>query len=337
MGDAVRTGFVYDERYLDHKPGRFHPERPERVRAIAEGLREEKLLETLVRIPARFAEVEEIEAAHDPAYVRIAREVCASGATSLPTGDTDISRESYEIARLAAGGVLAAVDAIAAGKVRNAFCAVRPPGHHATRSRGMGFCVFNNVAVGVRYAQRKHGWKRILIADWDIHHGNGTQDIFEADPDVLYFSVHRYPFYPGTGARGETGVGAGKGTVINVPLDAGADGGDFLRAFREELLPAADRFRPDFVLVSVGFDPHRDDPLGGGPWGMQLETKDFADLARLVRGIADRHAAGRLVAVLEGGYDLEALADGTAAVIRVLQEPPPAPAKAPAPGARRPG
>jgi acetoin utilization deacetylase AcuC-like enzyme len=219
------------------------------------------------------------------------------------------------VALQAAGGVLNAVDAVFAGRAKNAFCAVRPPGHHATPVRGMGFCVFNNVAVAARYAQQWHGAERVLIVDWDVHHGNGTQDTFWSDPTVLFFSTHQYPWYPGTGAADESGEGKGTGLTINCPFDAGAGRSEIYGAFRSRLFPAAESFRPDLVLISAGFDSRAGDPLGR----FRLNDEDFGDLTRLLLDVADKHAASRVVSVLEGGYSLEGLASAVVSHVRTLQ------------------
>jgi len=227
-----------------------------------------------------------------------------------------LSEESARVAALAAGGVLAAVDAVAEGRVRNAFCAVRPPGHHARRDKAMGFCIYNNVAIAARYAQKKHGLPRVLIVDWDVHHGNGTQEMFYDDPTVLYFGVHRHPFYPGTGGAEERGAGRGLGFTVNVPLAAGAGDAEFAAAFRDRMEPAAREFRPDLVLISAGFDAHEADPLGG----MKMTPAGYADLTRIVRRVAQATARGRIVSVLEGGYDLDGLAASVEAHLRALME-----------------
>ena len=218
--------------------------------------------------------------------------------------DTSMSPGSLTAAYLAAGGALAAVDAIMSRQVDQAFCAVRPPGHHAESGRAMGFCLFNNVAIAARYVQKKHGLKRVLIVDWDVHHGNGTQHSFEDDPSVLFFSAHQYPHYPGTGRKSERGRGAGEGFTINVPMEAGEGGEEYREIFQKSLVPTADSFKPEFVIVSAGFDAHKDDPLGN----MGLTEEGYADLTGIVAGIAKRHAGGRILSSLEGGYHLTALA-----------------------------
>jgi acetoin utilization deacetylase AcuC-like enzyme len=215
-----------------------------------------------------------------------------------------MSSGSLAAAYLAAGGALAAADAIVAGSVEHAFCAVRPPGHHAEHDRAMGFCLFNNVAIAARYLQRRYAMARVLIVDWDVHHGNGTQHTFEDDPTVLFFSTHQYPFYPGTGRATETGQGRGAGATINVPMNAGEGDDTYREVFQKVLLPAADVFQPDFVIVSAGFDAHKDDPLAS----MGLTDEGYADLTRMVVSIARRHSRGRLLSCLEGGYNLQALA-----------------------------
>jgi acetoin utilization deacetylase AcuC-like enzyme len=226
-----------------------------------------------------------------------------------------ISRQSYNAAVAAVGGVLAAVDAVMEGKVANAFCAVRPPGHHALGDEAKGFCIFNNVAIGVRYVQQKYGLPRVLIVDWDVHHGNGTQATFYDDPNVLYFSTHQWPFYPGTGSSLETG-GGGADLNINVPLPAGSGDSEYIKIFEGKLRRAALAFSPDFVFVSAGFDAHEGDTLGG----MRVTTEGFARLTRVVKEIAAQCCQGRLVASLEGGYRLDDLAASVEAHLRVLME-----------------
>jgi len=314
---ALPTGLLYSEVCLRHRTGEHHPERPERLEAIWKRLKQDGLLDRLTRLQPRADAECWLTSVHSPEYVERVKRRCQEAPGYLDSGDTPVSRESYEAALTAVGGVLSAVDAVAAGKVRNAFCAVRPPGHHASRERGMGFCLFNNVAIAARYAQQKQRLARILIVDWDVHHGNGTQATFDDDPHVMYFSVHQHPFYPGTGLAEDAGQGKARGTKINVPLPAGSGDAEFLRAFDERLRPAALEFRPDLVLISAGFDAHEDDLLGG----MKVTTDGYAQMTRRVRRIAEDCCQGRLISLLEGGYHLEALGASAAAHVRTLMEP----------------
>jgi acetoin utilization deacetylase AcuC-like enzyme len=301
--------------FKQHITGEGHPERPERLDAVAAALDASGLVKNMARVSSRPARDDELASVHTREYIDLARREITRGNRSLSTGDTSVGPRTLDVALHAAGGVLNAVDAVFDKRVKNAFCAVRPPGHHATPTRGMGFCVFNNVAVAARYAQKRHGAERVLIADWDVHHGNGTQDTFWSDPTVLFFSTHQYPWYPGTGAADERGDGKGKGLTVNCPFDAGAGRREIYGAFRAELKPAAEAFRPDIVLVSAGFDSRAGDPLGR----FRLTDDDFADLTRLLMDVADKHADGRLVSVLEGGYSLEGLAAGVVSHVRTLQ------------------
>ncbi|HPM82950.1 MAG TPA: SUMF1/EgtB/PvdO family nonheme iron enzyme [Candidatus Anammoximicrobium sp.] len=314
---ALPTGLLYSEVCLRHRTGEHHPERPERLEAIWKRLKQDGLLDRLTRLQPRADAECWLTSVHSPEYVERVKRRCQEAPGYLDSGDTPVSRESYEAALTAVGGVLSAVDAVAAGKVRNAFCAVRPPGHHASRERGMGFCLFNNVAIAARYAQQKQRLARILIVDWDVHHGNGTQATFDDDPHVMYFSVHQHPFYPGTDLAEDAGQGKARGTKINVPLPAGSGDAEFLRAFDERLRPAALEFRPDLVLISAGFDAHEDDLLGG----MKVTTDGYAQMTRRVRRIAEDCCQGRLISLLEGGYHLEALGASAAAHVRTLMEP----------------
>jgi acetoin utilization deacetylase AcuC-like enzyme len=298
-----RTGFVYHPQYLEHDMGAGHPESPDRLRAIVARLERSGVLSRLVRIEPFPASDEWITQVHTVSYVEtLKRRAPTSGRVSLDP-DTSMSSGSLAAAYLAAGGAIAAADAIVAGSVEHAFCAVRPPGHHAERDRAMGFCLFNNVAIAARYLQRRHAMARVLIVDWDVHHGNGTQHTFENDPSVLFFSTHQYPFYPGTGRATETGDGRGAGATINVPMNVGEGDDTYREVFQKVLLPAADAFQPDFVIVSAGFDAHKDDPLAS----MGLTEEGYADLTRMVVSIARRHSRGRLLSCLEGGYNLQAL------------------------------
>ena len=308
------TALLADPMFREHLAGREHPERPERFDSVMRGLRQAGLLKRLARVHSRAATEEELLLCHTPEYLRTAKHDVLSGRPSLSTGDTDITPNSWEVAAAAVGGVLNAVDAVVTGKARNAFCAVRPPGHHASAGRGMGFCIFNNAALAARYAQRRHGLERVLIVDWDVHHGNGTEDIFYSDPTVFYFSTHQWPLYPGTGRADETGEGPGVGTTMNFPFPAGSGREEILGAVETSLAPAAEWFRPEFVVISAGFDSRLGDPLGR----FTLTDGDFADLTHAVIGIAARHAGGRVVSVLEGGYNLDGLASATAAHVEAL-------------------
>jgi acetoin utilization deacetylase AcuC-like enzyme len=311
---APTTGLVIADAYVEHLTGEGHPEQPGRVTAIVERLQADELLDKARTITPRAATDEEILRCHGADYLRIVNEDVTEGLHRLSTGDTPLSARSLEIARLATGGLLAAVDEVLAGRLRNAFAVVRPPGHHATPKKGMGFCLFNNVAIAARHAQTKHGVGRVLIADWDVHHGNGTQDIFYEDGTVLFFDTHQHPLYPGTGAATETGEGAGAGLTINCPFPAGSGRKEIVGAFREKLVAAAQAFRPDLVLVSAGFDSRIDDPLGG----FKLTDDDFAELTGIVKEIAEKHCGGRLISTLEGGYNLAGLASAAASHVRAL-------------------
>jgi acetoin utilization deacetylase AcuC-like enzyme len=308
------TALLADPVSREHLAGRPHPECPARFDAVLEGLRGAGLLDRLVPIQPRAATLDELLLCHTSGYLDTARRDIASGAHYLSTGDTEISPASWEAAVRAAGGVLNAVDAVVEGRARNAFCVVRPPGHHAGAARGMGFCVFNNVALAARYAQRKHGLDRVLIVDWDVHHGNGTQDLFYSDPTVFYFSTHQWPLYPGTGRADETGAGSGVGATMNFPFPPGAGRREILGAVRDGLLPAAREYRPNLVLVSAGFDSRAGDPLGR----FTLTDEDFAALTEAVMEIAAHSAGGRLVSVLEGGYNLAGLATAASAHVAAL-------------------
>lgn len=309
------TGLLLDNGlYRQHITGEGHPERPERLEALAKGLEGAGLTKKMNRIRPRPATDDELAAVHSREYIALVKREIGRGNRNLSTGDTVVGPKSLEVALNAVGGVLNAVDLVFNNGARNAFCAVRPPGHHATPTRGMGFCVFNNVAVAARYAQKKYGAARVLIVDWDVHHGNGTQDTFYTDGSVLFFSTHQYPWYPGTGAADERGEGKGRDRIVNCPFEAGAGRSEIYGAFRKNLMPAVDAFKPDMVLVSAGFDSRDGDPLGR----FQLTDDDFADLTRLLLDVAEKHCGGRLVSVLEGGYSLSGLAAAATAHVRTL-------------------
>jgi acetoin utilization deacetylase AcuC-like enzyme len=307
------TALSADPIAREHLVGRPHPERPERFNVVMQALP----LDRLTLLEARAATEEELLLCHAAQYLRTAQHDIEAGYRYLSTGDTDIDNRSWDVAVHAVGGALSAVDAVMSGRARNAFCAVRPPGHHATASRGMGFCILNNIALAARYAQKRYGAERVLIVDWDVHHGNGTQEIFYTDPTVFFFSSHQWPLYPGTGRADETGEGAGEGSTMNFPFPAGSGRAEILGAVEDALMPAAEEFSPDLVLISAGFDSRVGDLLGN----FTLTDRDFSDLTHRVMEIADRHAQGRVVSMLEGGYSLPGLASAAAAHVEALLEP----------------
>jgi acetoin utilization deacetylase AcuC-like enzyme len=306
---------VLDDVFKRHDTGHGHPERAARYDAVSSAAGRAGVLDQAMRIEPNLAALEHIALCHGEDYIETARRDIEAGLPLLSTGDTDICPSSFEVARLAVGSVMGTVDAVLNGSAQTAFCAVRPPGHHARPDQGMGFCVFNNIAIGARYAQRQYGVERVLIADWDVHHGNGTQDIFYDDPSVFFFSTHQSPWYPGTGARSETGSGIAVGTTMNRPFPAGSGREQILGAFRDDLLPAARSFQPDLVMISAGFDSRIGDPLGN----FTLEDDDFVELTEIVRELADTTAQGRIISVLEGGYNLEGLAAAVEAHLGALR------------------
>lgn len=308
----LKTAVIRDRRYLKHFAGRAHPERPERIEAMIE------MAESLHRPDLAFhapreATLEEIELCHQRDYVAIVQRTASVDRYDFDP-DTHASRDSYATAMLAAGGVLTAVEAVIDGDADNAFAIVRPPGHHALPARAMGFCFFNNVAIAVRWLLERRGLKRVMVVDWDLHHGNGTQEIFYESPAVLYTSTHQFPHYPGTGSLHEIGAEAGTGYTINAPMPAEFGDAEYLRFFDELILPIGRKFNPEFILVSAGFDCHWRDPLGA----MRVTEEGFAAMARRVKALAAECCGGKLVAALEGGYDLEAIANSGRAVIEEL-------------------
>src|SRR6266568_4847278 len=321
----MTTALIYDPIFLEHITPHNHPERPQRLKRAMEVLQALNWLERdgLVQMTPRASTEDELAAVHDRAYIqyvaaaaqKVADEQLQGGRPTLYFApDTYISACSYEAAIKAAGAPLTAIDAIMKGEIDNAYCLVRPPGHHALPDDAMGFCLFNNVAVAARYAIDHYGLERVMIIDYDVHHGNGTQDIFYTDPRVLYFSTHQAPFYPGTGLSEERGEGAGLGTTINVPLPATTGYETYEPVFRQVMAPAADRFNPQLILVSAGFDAHWADPLGG----MNLSTAGFAQLTGIIIELAQFLCDGRLVMVQEGGYNLDAMAACVATCVNWL-------------------
>lgn len=308
----MKAGLVYDPIYLEHDTG-DHVENSRRLVEAMSYLKETGTKEKLISLPARPASLEELEMIHAPEYISYVKSKAENGGGWLDP-DTVMSPKSYAAALYAAGGVLAAVEVVMSGKVDDAFALVRPPGHHATHDRAMGFCIFNNVAIAGETALRKFNLNRVLIVDFDVHHGNGTQDAFYADPKVLYFSTHQHPFYPGTGCMDETGSGRGEGTTVNFPMAAGWGDEEYLRAFNEVLVPVARRFQPQLILVSAGFDAHWADHLAM----MKATITGFAQMTRILKELAAELCQGRLVFTLEGGYNLRVVASSIKATFDVL-------------------
>jgi len=306
----VTTLLVTHNACSAHDMGEGHPERPERLRAVDQAL-EHEMFQMLLRDNAPRAPIEALTKVHPAEYVAAIERASPSQGHVRLDSDTSMSPGTFEAALRAAGGALFAVDEVASGRVDNAFVATRPPGHHAEKATPMGFCFFNNAAVAARHAQAAHGYERVAICDFDVHHGNGTQDIFWDDPTVLYASTHQMPLYPGTGARKETGA---HNQIVNAPLRAGDGGEAFREAFTQAILPRLDDFRPDLVIVSAGFDAHYRDPLGN----LNLDEVDFAWATQRLMDIAQRRCGGRLVSLLEGGYDLEGLGRSVAAHVGAL-------------------
>ena len=311
-----KTGFLYDPRDLLHDTGPFHPEMPERLQVIYQGIEEAGLLPQLRRITAQRANDKWIQAVHSKSYVRRFEEVCLSGHRSLDHEDNQMCVETYETAMLAVGGVLETLRMVMAGEINNAFCAVRPPGHHAESDQAMGFCYFNNVAIGARYLQSEFDIQRVAIVDFDVHHGNGTQHIFESDESVFYYSIHQHPSfaYPGTGREFEAGTGSGRGFTKNSPILPGQSDDDYRACIQRDLLPAMETFKPEVLMVSAGFDAHEDDQMSD----VKLSTEGYTWIIRTLMQLADQYCQGRLVSVLEGGYSLELLPELAANHVRAL-------------------
>ncbi len=309
----MKVGIVMDDIYLDHVTEAFHPENPGRLRAIYAMLAQMDQ-RGFVYVPARQASDEEIALNHDPSYVSLIRETRDRPRRQLDP-DTVTSERSYDAAGMAAGGFLELIDATLSGEIHNGFALVRPPGHHAESGKAMGFCIFNNCAIGARHVLEKRGLERVLIVDYDLHHGNGTQRSFYDEPAVLYVSTHQYPYYPGTGWFDEVGEKTGKGYTVNFPMSYGMYDADYIHVFEEIITPLSRLFRPEIILVSAGFDTHRDDPLGG----MAVSERGFARMTRILMEIAESVCGGKLLCVLEGGYDLTALANSVETVLTELK------------------
>jgi acetoin utilization deacetylase AcuC-like enzyme len=319
------VGFCSSPRFVEHQTSPLHPERPDRIRAIHAAVRQACLIDSpdsfpdfrldfgtfppapgkLVEIEPRVADEKWLETVHPPRYIQRIRHVCSIGGGVLDQGDTPVGPESFEIALLAVGASLESCDAVMSGRVNRAFAAVRPPGHHAEPDRPMGFCLFSNIAIAARYLQRKYGVERIAIVDFDVHHGNGTQAVFEDDPSVLFISLHQDPrtCYPGSGYDFEVGVDAGRGYTLNCPFPPGAGDPEYLSVIRDKVVPKLDEFGPQFLLISAGFDAHGDDPLAQ----IELSEEAFENMTRILVDVANRHCNGKIVSLLEGGYNLRAL------------------------------
>ena len=300
----MATALVHHPIYEKHDTGFGHPETPERYRVVIDELKKDQALwNTLVELTPEKAPQGIVQATHTKEHFKRVENAFADGVYSLDS-DTVISMQSFDASLFAAGGAITAVDAVMQGDAKNAFVAVRPPGHHATAERAMGFCIFNNVAVAARYAQNKYKEiERVAIIDWDVHHGNGTQGIFYSDPSVFFFSMHQYPWYPGTGSRGETGQGRGLGATLNIPLKAFTSAQEQTRVFEAATGDMAAEIKPDLIFISAGFDAHLTDPLGQ----LKLEDPDFVSMTKTVMQWADEVCGGRIVSCLEGGYNLETL------------------------------
>ncbi len=300
-----KTGYLHDDRYLLHDTGPHHPETADRLRMIHRGIEDGGLISKLEAIKAKPARQDWIEIVHNIKYIFRFEEACLMGMPEMDYPDNQMCRETYDTAMLAVGGILEAVRLVMEGKIDNAFCAIRPPGHHAEVSGAMGFCYFNNVAIAARYLQREWGIKRVGIVDFDVHHGNGTQHIFESDPTVFYYSIHEHPSFafPGTGREFEKGGGEGEGFTLNSPALPGQGDAEYKIMLERDLFPAFDSFKPEVILASTGFDAHEDDDMSG----IRLTTGGYSWVMERVVELADSYSDGRLISVLEGGYRLERL------------------------------
>jgi acetoin utilization deacetylase AcuC-like enzyme len=308
-----KTGVVFDPFYQEHLTGEYHPESPKRLEVLYNMLKDDDISGKFLEIKPRYCDRKDLEMIHHPDYISMVERTSGMPRYSLDP-DTQTSPYSYKVAKLAVGGVFEAIDYVIGGKCKNAFAMIRPPGHHAEASRAMGFCLFNNIALGARYAQNYHSIKRVLIIDWDLHHGNGTQKAFYDDPSILYFSTHQYPYYPGSGHYKEIGKGKGTGYTINIPLGTGNGNSEYIEIFKKLIFPISVSFNPEIVLVSAGFDIYYKDPLGG----MKVTKEGFAFLTRIIMDIAERCCNGKMIVILEGGYHLEGLRESAKEVLKEL-------------------
>lgn len=299
----MSTGLLYDERYLVHYAGPNHPESPGRLKVSISHLEKLPIFNKLVRLKPKVPELDWILNIHSIEYIKRVEKSCKSCLPFLDTQDVGICPSSFDIATLAVGGALRLADEIILKRITSGFALLRPPGHHAEYDVAMGFCIFNNIAILARYLQKKHGVEKVLIIDFDVHHGNGTQNAFYTDPSVFYISLHQYPFYPGTGSYDETGEGKGKGATLNCPMAAGSDNKDYKEAFIKRVIPRAKEFKPEIILISAGFDAHKDDPLAN----INLTTECFRWMTEQIKDVACEYSGGRIISLLEGGYNLQVL------------------------------
>jgi acetoin utilization deacetylase AcuC-like enzyme len=311
-----RTGLLYDERFALHKTGPGYPESPDRLTAVLSGLKNPGLLDKLIPVPATAAKLKWIEKVHSPKYILGFEEACMLDLGELGSADNQICPQTYDVALLAVGGILNACDMLMEGKIDNAFCAVRPPGHHAEMREALGFCFFNNIAIAARYLQLQWNIRRVGIVDFDVHHGNGTQHTFEDDPDVFFYSIHEHPSfaYPGTGREFEKGSGPGLGTTLNSTILPGQGDDEYRLKIIRDLVPAFDEFKPEVILVSAGFDAHAEDDMSD----VRLSTEGFSWIMEVICRLADKHSGGRLISVLEGGYSMALLPELIENHVRIL-------------------
>jgi acetoin utilization deacetylase AcuC-like enzyme len=311
-----KTAYLYDNCYLDHITGYGHPERPDRVKAINSFISSQEYNKHLIKIKPSICDIDHIEMIHSPDYIKRVKREIEAGTSFLDSMDTGVCAQSFEIACKAVGGCINMCDSVMNGDADNGFCTIRPPGHHAEWDYAAGFCIFNNIAIAARYLQTKHALEKIAIIDWDVHHGNGTQHSFESDNTIYYISLHQFPHYPGTGSSLEKGHGKGLGYTLNLPMEHGCGDNDYLWAFKNQIIPALNDFKPDAVLVSAGFDAHRSDPLSG----IALSTESYYEFSILLKAAADEYSKGRIIAFLEGGYNIDVLPLCVDQVIKAFME-----------------
>lgn len=312
----MTTALVTDSRMERHDTGISHPERPARLSHTISYLENQKWFSDLLLVPSQKCDIDQILLVHELELIERAKKTCDNGLPYLDTPDVAVCKESFDVACLATGSVLSLANAVVTGKATNGFAHIRPPGHHAEKNIALGFCIFNSIAICARYLQLHHGIEKILILDWDVHHGNGTQHIFEEDSSIVYISIHQYPHYPGTGAHSESGHGSGKGATLNCPMASGSSDIDYIQAFKEKILPAIDSFRPELILISAGFDAHTNDPLGS----INLSTEFYAWMTQVLMESANNYCDNRIISILEGGYDLDALASSVSAHLKTLKQ-----------------